>query len=725
MPTLGDLKFTSLRAQGYTGTINDMEWKWLADQTGRTDLTINGQWYELLTSMGYSGTIHDMQVESWAAIYGQSGHYNDLEYWFWGDGGGSYGPSVSIQRNNDPGFCEFEPPTTADCTASETYTANDFNFTNPANTWLWTIEPPVVGVNLTNATAKTCTVTTVDADANVEFNLKVVATDSVSSDTADRTNAITQNHTDINETPVFIGPEVNDVQFTKDQPLTPFDTTILFTGTNLVYDYVGTLPAGLTYVDGILAGTPTEDAVESLSFTATNSKGVASSNTFTMTVITVGQTLEVSELAAGSCTWMPPATDCVASGQYIATPTGYSPDTWVWSVTTGVATITAGQGTDTVTVETDDAENVTFTLKCVASVGATTAQDLTQFTQTHGEESIFTDIFVDPSIAADTGTGTVSDPYGDLEYAIIQETFDTTIGTRLNIKAGTAEVLSSSLEVALADTSVSPAWVTLNTAPLVFQGYTTEAGDGGIGEISGGGLVTIISHTTYNFVTFKDLKFGDVGNRKIATLNDDIVVENCEVHSAVGTSGGGLNFDIDCQFIGNYIHDVGSGASGYGILTIGNALISHNTIVNSGAGINMTGNDGFVTFNIVKCSGANIGIAVSGESYVANNSVWSDGGTGSGVKAVSAKLGVVLLNNIVEGFSGSGGVGIDCTNMGNVRLRAGNSTYDNETNVIVGATEWLEFDNEVSVASKFTDAANGDFSPTATSGDAYPGNFKV
>ena len=43
-----------------------------------------------------------------------------------------------------------------------------------------------------------------------------------------------------------------------------------------------------------------------------------------------------------------------------------------------------------------------------------------------------TELYVDPSIAADSGAGTIGDPYGDLEYCIEQETFDLTNGTRIN-----------------------------------------------------------------------------------------------------------------------------------------------------------------------------------------------------------------------------------------------------------------------------------------------------
>lgn len=84
-----------------------------------------------------------------------------------------------------------------------------------------------------------------------------------------------------------------------------------------------------------------------------------------------------------------------------------------------------------------------------------------------------TEIYVDPSIAGDSGAGTIGDPYGDLEYAIEQITFDTSNGNRINIKAGTDEVLAVELGAAISGASISPS----ETAPLIFQGYTTTAGE--------------------------------------------------------------------------------------------------------------------------------------------------------------------------------------------------------------------------------------------------------
>ena len=196
----------------------------------------------------------------------------------------SSGPAVNISLTTG-GSCTFEPPGTTDCTATATYTAQDSGFTNPADTWLWTLEPPVAGIVLTNSTLETCTVETQNFAVDTSFNLKVVATDSISTDSADRTRNFTQDHTDTNTIPAFIGPDQIDLILPIDDPMTPIDSTLLFTGSNLVFTAEGTLPTGLTYIAGTLDGTPTVEETQIISFRATNSKGLADSNAFSIDVI--------------------------------------------------------------------------------------------------------------------------------------------------------------------------------------------------------------------------------------------------------------------------------------------------------------------------------------------------------------------------------------------------------------------------------------------------------
>ena len=210
-------------------------------------------------------------------------------------------------------------------------------------------------MSLTNSTSKTCTITTTDQAVDKTLNIHVVATDSVSTDSAERTTTYVQKHTDTNVAPVFDGPEVNNVLFPINIPVSGFFFAPLFTGTNLVYDTVGTWPANLSVdpATSELTGTPVSLNIGvMLSVTATNSKGVAQTNTFEVVIDNASETVQISGTTPISCVYVPPDTTCVVSSDYLATPSNFiEPVTsWVWSVSSGVATITAGQGMDTVTV---------------------------------------------------------------------------------------------------------------------------------------------------------------------------------------------------------------------------------------------------------------------------------------------------------------------------------------------------------------------------------------
>ncbi|GAF70511.1 unnamed protein product, partial [marine sediment metagenome] len=181
--------------------------------------------------------------------------------------------------------CTFDPPTTNDCTAVGTYTANDFNFTNPPDTWLWSIEPPVSGVDLTDATLQTCTVTTTDSAVDVSFNLKVIATDSVSTDTANRTTTFEQTRL---SAPIYVGPDPNPITVAQNIELGPFETAYLFTGQVDTYSLGGTWPTGIV-IDadtGTLSGITLDAATDypNCLVIATNIAGSGETTPITVTV---------------------------------------------------------------------------------------------------------------------------------------------------------------------------------------------------------------------------------------------------------------------------------------------------------------------------------------------------------------------------------------------------------------------------------------------------------
>jgi hypothetical protein len=259
-----------------------------------------------------------------------------------------------------------------------------------------------------------------------------------------------------------------------------------------------------------------------------------------------------------------------------------------------------------------------------------------------------TDYYVDPSIAANSGTGTIGDPYGDLQYAINSVTRNTTDGDRFNIKAGTAEVLASTLSFALYGTpNIS--------ASVVFQGYTSSQGDGGIGEIDGNGN----NISTNSSVSYVDLELhnGDAAGNLVYIGGACIV--NCEVHDA--NNGIVLTNYSSAESVNVYDCDT------YGIYLSGNSYakncyIRSRSTDSRGAMttcIQNSGRSGTLTNCILSCDSTTNGIANAHDGCVACNcSILSAGGTGYGIYFGDNAVGAGAWNNLIEGFSGTGGDGI-------------------------------------------------------------------
>lgn len=404
---LNDRKWLSLKSQGYSGSLNSMEYQWLVDQTALPGLSLNDQWMHLLTSLGYTtGTLNYRQMQSWKDQGCVGDTWGELAYCFWA-AGGTYGPSVRIELVAG-GSCTYEPPGTTSCSAQGTYQAVTSGFTNPAGTFTyqWSIVPVTgsAGIQGSSTNPNVLIDSLVQSD-NVVFELTVDVTETGSGETANRTTQFTQQHIDTNVAPFFIGPNIANTTLTIGVPIN-VDVSDRFTGTNLVFALEGPAIAGIS-IDantGVISGTPdpgTEGIYVSRYVTATNSKGVAQSNLYTTTVQAAQvAAIVVSQVAAGSCDFTAPQTSCQATGTYTATPSGFTPDTWVWSILSGSVSIVGGQGTDTVQVASDNAiASQNFTLQCKASEGPTDALDFQQFQLTHTDLTV-APTFIGPNISA-------------------------------------------------------------------------------------------------------------------------------------------------------------------------------------------------------------------------------------------------------------------------------------------------------------------------------------
>lgn len=315
--------------------------------------------------------------------------------------------------------------------------------------------------------------------------------------------------------------------------------------------------------------------------------------------------------------------------------------------------------------------------------------------------------YVDPSIAANSGTGTIGDPYGDLQYALNSITRNATSGDQINVKAGTDEVLGAALTLATYGTPST-------TAPLVIRGYTSAANDGGIGGISGNGTYAMFA-ATYASLILIDLHMHNTGSATVVTVGNLSLVFRCEVDN---TTGGGVNLGGLSSVIANcYVHNcgaVGISSSNRGCMIYGcylkNGTNDFTIAIQVGEGAHAVG-------NIVDVDGSTIGIQVTNDvASVIGNTVFGNAAANSGgstATGIDQSFGgtSLMLNNIVSDWSGSGAEGIDYN--GHPVLSVNNALYNNTTGE-ASTADVIESSNNTLGASPFVNAASGDFDINGT-----------
>jgi len=320
-----------------------------------------------------------------------------------------------------------------------------------------------------------------------------------------------------------------------------------------------------------------------------------------------------------------------------------------------------------------------------------------------------TNYYVDPAIAGNSGTGTIGDPFGDLQYALNTIVRDATNGDQINIKAGTAEILAAALTLA---TYGAPA----EGAPLVLRGYTAAANDGGIAEINCNGVAMFSSAAT--FVNLGYLQIHSFGNSNGIALSTATIFR-CKIHKGASTpsSKSLIVSTAWLNVIGCHVYDAGSSGVGINVTTgfvYGNYVYSCPTGIQGGQ---------VVVSNIVVDCATGI-LYVFDLASIVNNTVYSStANTGTGIyySNGSGSTRAVVLNNIIEGYSGAGGVGIK--GVGDVDLIGYNAFYNNTTPESLGDVI-LDLGNDATLlASPFTSAAGGDFSLLTTVVGAIDGAF--
>ena len=303
-----------------------------------------------------------------------------------------------------------------------------------------------------------------------------------------------------------------------------------------------------------------------------------------------------------------------------------------------------------------------------------------------------TNSYVDPSIAADTGAGTVGDPAGDLQGWLDRMTRDSSNGDRINIKAGTSEILSGALSLA---TYGSPG----AGKPLILQGYTAAAMDGGIGSLDfNSGIFTLLAATP--FVHFYDLKFHNASPTTYAVNIGAVqVIKGCHFTDITGSA---LTVGY-ASVIGNRFDDI-SGA-GVTVPSTSPVNIIFNDFRNGTKAFTYaitTPSSPVLTVarNTISLDGASVGINVGYYVTVMNNSILSSAGTGTGILQFGAHTGCRIINNLVEGFSGAGGRGFHLSS-GPQTLFRNNAAFNNTTSYSSLGADYDSDDNESLGSSPF------------------------
>lgn len=274
------------------------------------------------------------------------------------------------------------------------------------------------------------------------------------------------------------------------------------------------------------------------------------------------------------------------------------------------------------------------------------------------------------------------------------------------MQAGATDTLSAALVFTTYGTPTA-------TAPCIIRGYTSVANDGGRGVVSGGGSVACIAAGPVH-TKLVDMRFTNCGSNTIVTLNaTGSLLVNCEIDT---TTGGGFTSG---SAIGCYFHNIGA----IGVISLTRVMFC--TFRNEANAFTQAiglGGTGTALFNLIDIGGASIGIDFTGDAAgIIFNSIYSNGGTGIGIRNNSAgDERATIINNTIQGFSGSGGIGIQVVGQ-NADLVGYNLLYNNATNVSITGDVNIDLgNNSVAASSPFTDAANDDFDPIAGLLALYP-----
>lgn len=325
-----------------------------------------------------------------------------------------------------------------------------------------------------------------------------------------------------------------------------------------------------------------------------------------------------------------------------------------------------------------------------------------------------TEYYVDPGGGDDTtGDGSIGTPWASLAKALSGAggggiTRDATNGDRINLKAGTSNVLGAALSTTSYGTPTA-------TAPLVVQGYTSAAGDGGIGVIDGDGSYAIWNDGAKDFIHLFDLRMTNVGANTAVGLRDYCTIARCQIDT--GTGNQALYLRRESRVLGCYIYGNWAARA----LFVDSGVYAYNHIVTSNHGIvpYATSRPIIIVGNAILIT-SNHGNGISTgdcDALISGNSIYKSGeAPGANYAGINlsggGNLRYIVFSNVVCGWSGTGNAGIKTAQLSVMAGR--NAFYNNTAATSYAVGPFANLGADVTLAAlPWTDAANGDWSLTA------------
>lgn len=323
----------------------------------------------------------------------------------------------------------------------------------------------------------------------------------------------------------------------------------------------------------------------------------------------------------------------------------------------------------------------------------------------------YTDTYIDPLNGDDgTGDGTKGSPYKTLQFALDNTTRDASNGDRMNVQDTAADTNTSQISFATYGTPTV-------AAPLIIQGYTTDEDDGGIGLLNHGANGNPFIHSLSPgrpFIHLLDLKIENSLGVAIALFNDSMLfniwVDDVNSTACQINGSGTIVQSSFTDTIGPFqlVQGTGFQAFTYGPHGTRNmGPIANFSASNAGHGLlfaSIQWQDNWAFAG---------GVETGDATVILNNTFFCEAGVNPTIRNLQARPLNGIVNNIMEGQSGSGGQAWDILLTASFWHEIGGQAYfNNETNDDTAGDDWYDSgDNEVLSASALTDPTSGNFIP--------------